>query len=145
MTEMFPALTPYALCVTLLSLNLLVVWNGSGGARARSKTTPNREDVRTFGSGIALAEQDPDLVARWMRAHRNATATIVPFLFLGLVYVLLAAPATPAWWIFGIFTGARIVHSIMYISARQPWRTVSYALSQLALVGLIVSIARAVV
>lgn len=142
-TELFPALTPYAVLVTVLSIHLMIVWNGSGGVRAKSKTTPNREDVTTFG--VALTEEDPELVARWMRAHRNATATIVPFLFLGLVYVLLAAPALPAWWIFGIFTGARILHSIMYLSGKQPWRTVSYGLSQLALLGLVVSIVRAVV
>jgi hypothetical protein len=38
--------------------------------------------------GAAVAEIDPPIVARILRAHRNAEATIYPFLLLGLVYVL---------------------------------------------------------
>ena len=84
-------------------------------------------------------------LARAMRIHRNATATVVPFLFLALIYVLLGAPANVAWGLFGTFTVARVLHSIVYAMGVQPWRTVLYSLSQLAILGLTIQIVRAIV
>jgi len=37
---------------------------------------------------------------------------------------------------FAIFVVARIVHSIVYLKAMQPWRTVAFAVSLLAIVVL---------
>lgn len=145
MIEMFPAFVAYAVTATLLCLNLLVTWNASGGVRAKSKTTPNPEDPSTFGPKLQVTDDEPESVARAMRVHRNATATIVPFLFLALIYVLLGAPATLAWVVFGSFTAARIIHSIVYSVGVQPWRTISYTASQLAILALVVLIARAAV
>lgn len=80
-----------------------------------------------------------------MRVHRNAVAVVVPFLFLALVYVLLGAPARDAWVLLGVFAAARVVHSIVYTLGVQPWRTLSYVVSQLALGAVMVQIVRAVV
>lgn len=144
MLATFPGFAAYAIATTVLCLNLVVVWNASGGVRAKTKTTPNREDVKTFGDEIRVTDDEAASVARVMRVHRNAVAVVVPFLFLALVYVLLGAPAREAAALLGVFTAARVVHSVVYTLGVQPWRTLSYVVSQLALGAVVVQIVRAV-
>jgi uncharacterized MAPEG superfamily protein len=83
---------------------------------------------------------DSPAVARLLRAHRNAEATIYPFLLLGLVYVLAGGAAGIAVPIFTIFIGARIAHSIVYIRAMQPWRTIAFAASLFAIMALMAAV-----
>ena len=45
---------------------------------------------------------------------------------------------------FGAFTGARLLHSIVYIKELQPFRTMSYAIGAFALIGMMVQIVLAV-
>jgi glutathione S-transferase len=46
--------------------------------------------------------------------------------------VLLGASQTAALGFFGVFTAARLVHSFVYLAGLQPWRTLSFAVSDLA-------------
>ncbi len=136
-----PAFVAYAVSLLVLSLNMLVLWAYSGGVRGKTKTTPNEEDARTVASGSTVVEVDPPEVARVLRAHRNATANIVPFAILGLVFVLAGGSGTAATIIFGVFTAARLAHSFAYLNAKQPWRTLSFVLggvTTVALMGFIV-------
>jgi microsomal prostaglandin-E synthase 1 len=133
-----PAFTAYAVSLLVLSLNLLVLWAYSGGVRGKSKVTPNPEDSR---AETRVALEDPPEVARVLRAHKNAMANIVPFAILGLVYVLAGGGATVAIVLFGVFTVARLAHSFAYLGAKQPWRTIFFAvgaLTTLVLMGFIV-------
>jgi glutathione S-transferase len=141
----FPGFAAYSLTAVALVLNLALLWYASGGARALSKTTPNEEDAKTFGKGISVTTEDPPAVARAMRSYRNALSAIVPFLFLALVYVLVGAPARTAWITFGVFTGARVLHSVAYALRLQPWRTTLYVVSQLTTGFVMIQIVRAVV
>ena len=119
----------YAITCVVLCCNLLFLWAYSGAMRNRVKSTPNAEDVALFGG--ALTEIESPEIARVLRAHANAQASIYPFLALGLVYVLAAGPATAAIAYFATFCIARIVHSFAYVASRQPWRTISFSLSGL--------------
>jgi uncharacterized MAPEG superfamily protein len=133
-----PVFIGYVYTCLVLSLNLLALWVSSGVVRARSGVAINPEDGARYSAPIL--ELDPPAVARILRAHRNAEAAIYPFLILGLVYVLLGGRAGIAVPIFAIFTGARVVHSIVYLRGLQPWRTISFAVSLLTLVALMVAI-----
>jgi microsomal prostaglandin-E synthase 1 len=75
-----------------------------------------------------------------LRAHRNGEATIYPFLLLGLVYVLAGGRAGIAIPIFTIFIFAPIAHSIVYPRAMQPWRTIAFAASLLAIFALMAAV-----
>jgi uncharacterized MAPEG superfamily protein len=133
-----PAFVAYAIMAIVLSLNMLVLWAYSGAVRGKTKTTPNPEDA---GRGATVAETEPPEVARVLRAHRNATANILPFMILGLVYVLVGAPAMAAQLVFGGFTVVRLAHSVAYLGGKQPWRSIFFGLGGLAtlvLIGLIV-------
>jgi microsomal prostaglandin-E synthase 1 len=83
---------------------------------------------------------DPPAVARILRAHRNAEATIYLFLLLGMVYVLAGGRVGIAVPIFMVFIAARIAHSIVYLRAMQPWRTIAFAASLLAITALLAAV-----
>ena len=137
-----PVFLGYVYTCLVLSLNLLALWISSGAVRGRSGVAINPEDGARYSAPVQ--ELDPPAVARILRVHRNAEAAIYPFLILGLVYVLLGGRASIAVPIFAIFAGARIVHSIVYLRGLQPWRTISFAVSLLTLIALMVAILIAV-
>ncbi len=129
-----PTFVVYALTCVALSLNLLVVWGYSGGARAKTKTAINKEDAERFGG--RLEPVDPPEVARVLRVHANGQATVYPFLFLGLVFVLAGGSPGFAKVDFSIFVAARVAHSFVYLAGKQPWRTIFFTVSGAALLAL---------
>ena len=129
-----PAFVAYAVTCVALSGNLLFLWAYSGAARSKHGSTPNPEDATRFNA--SLADVDPPAIARVLRAHANAQASIVPFLALGLVYVLAGGPLSPAVLYFSIFTLARWLHSWAYLAGRQPLRTVFFIVASLPLLAL---------
>jgi microsomal prostaglandin-E synthase 1 len=134
--QSFQALYAYALTALVLTTNLIILWVYSGVVRSKTKVAINPEDADQFKT--KLEEFDPPEVRRVLRAHANAQASIFPFLFLGLVYVLIGGTASTAKIIFGIFTIARLLHSIVYLAAKQPWRSIMFGIASLALGALIV-------
>jgi prostaglandin-E synthase 1 len=137
-----PAFSIYALCTVVLCLNLLALWAMSGTVRGRTKTTPNNEDAKTFAKGSTLLETDPPEVARVLRAHKNADVNIIPFLVLGLLYVINGASARAAWILFGGFTLARLGHTVAYLNAKQPWRSIFFAIGVLITFAVMVQVVR---
>lgn len=127
----------YALTSIVLSLNLLALWISSGAKRVRAGLAINPEDGARYG--VAVSETDPPEVARYLRAHRNAEATIYPFLLLGVVYVLAGGTARVAVPIFILFAFARFAHSVVYLRALQPWRTITFSVSLLAIIALMLA------
>lgn len=134
-TAAHPVFVAYAITCVVLCLNLLMLWVSSGAIRAKGGVAINPEDGARYG--VPVSEFDPPTVARLLRAHRNAEATIYPFLLLGLLFVSTGGKAAIAIPIFAIFVVARIVHSIVYLKAMQPWRTIAFAVSLLAVVALV--------
>jgi microsomal prostaglandin-E synthase 1 len=132
-----PTFVVYAITALVLCANLLFLWGYSGAVRGKTKTAINPEDSARFGA--PLKDTDPPEVARVLRAHANAQASIYPFLFLGLIFVLAGGSAGTAKIIFGIFTGARILHSVVYLTAKQPWRTILFIVGGLAILALMVA------
>ena len=137
-----PVFVAFALTVVVNSLNILVLWNSSGGTRGKSKTTPNPEDARTVVKGAEVVTHDPESVARVLRAHRNTTDNTVPFILLALVFIQMRPDPLEAQILLGSFTVARILYTICYLGQIQPWRTIFYGLGLLATVALIIEILR---
>ncbi len=135
-----PAFVAYVVTLIVLSLNLLLLWTYSGVVRGKVKTTPNEEDAKVN----KLVEIESPEVARVLRAHTNAMANIVPFLALGLTFVLAGGSVLAAEVIFGVFTVARLGHSLAYLGGRQPWRSIFFGVGALATLGLVGFLAKAV-
>jgi uncharacterized MAPEG superfamily protein len=133
-----PAFFAYVLTCLVLSVNLLMLWVSSGAIRAQGGVAINPEDGVRYG--VPVSELEPPAVARLLRAHRNGEATIYPFLLLGLVYVLAGGGARIAVPIFSVFILARIAHSIVYLRAMQPWRTIAFVASLLAIFALMAAV-----
>jgi microsomal prostaglandin-E synthase 1 len=136
--QSFEALYAYAVTALVLSINMMIIWSYSGFVRFKTKTTHNSEDAERFKTKVE--DLDPPEVARVIRVMNNAQANVIPFLILGLVFVLIGGPAGTAKMIFGIFTVARLLHSIVYLAAKQPWRTIFYTIGAGATAWLIVAI-----
>jgi microsomal prostaglandin-E synthase 1 len=120
-------------CIVLCS-NLLFLWAYSGSVRAGTKLVVNPEDAAVFK--FTLADIDPPAVARVLRAHRNAQAIIFPFTLLALLYVLAGGSARVGIPILVVFAGARLAHSMAYLRAKQPGRTIAFVVSGVALTAL---------
>jgi prostaglandin-E synthase 1 len=140
-----PRFKIYALCCVILSLQMLVLGAMTAAKRANRKGYLNPEDVKVSFKDARLVEggEHPD-VARVIRAHRNLLESLPLFFALGLTCVLAGISPLGATICFGAFTGARLLHSVVYIKELQPFRTMSYAIASLALIGMMVQIVLAV-
>jgi len=140
MPQSVPAsFTAYAVCSVILSLEMLFLGAKTAATRAKHGVFMNPEDGAVSFKGARLVEgaEHPE-VARVMRAHRNLLESLPMFFALGLIAVLIGASPLGIEICCGLFTAARLMHAIVYIRGIQPWRTVSFAVGTLALVGLMV-------
>jgi microsomal prostaglandin-E synthase 1 len=140
-----PQFKLYAICCAVLSLQMLILAAMTAARRANNKNYLNPEDVKVSFKDAKLIEgaEHPD-VARVQRAHRNLNESLPLFFALGLVCLLAGVSPLGAKICFGAFTGARVLHAIVYIKEMQPWRTMTYAIGSFALLGMMVQIVLAV-
>jgi uncharacterized MAPEG superfamily protein len=79
-------------------------------------------------------------VERGLRAHRNDLESTLPFLAIGLVYVLVGPPVLLAKVLLISFTVLRCLFSFFYLRSLQPWRSASFLLGELCLLIMLVQI-----
>jgi prostaglandin-E synthase 1 len=134
-----PQFKLYAICCAILSMQMLILAGMTAARRSKAKNYMNPEDVKVSFKGATLVEgaEHPE-VARIQRAHRNLNESLPMFFALGLVSVLAGASPMGVKICLCAFTGARILHSVVYLNGVQPWRTIMYAIGSFSLVGLMV-------
>ena len=132
------ALAIYFICVGALALNLAFATFVTIVRRGKAKQYVNPEDAKTFKGEEATA--DAPGVERSKAAHRNAIESFVPFAILGLLYVLGGGNETGAMAYFITFTVARWLHTLFYLGAIQPLRTLSFVVALLVNIGLSVQV-----
>jgi uncharacterized MAPEG superfamily protein len=137
MTNQNPTFVAYAVSSSVLILNQIILWLMSAGARGKSKTAMNPEDLSSVAKGATLSTTDPPEVARVMRAHANGQANILQFLFLGALFVQVGGPALEAQILFGAFTFFRVIYSIVYLAGKQPFRTMMFVAGVITTVALL--------
>jgi prostaglandin-E synthase 1 len=137
-----PAFKLYAISASILAIQLLLLAFYTGGVRARSKTFVNAEDAATFKGATADADH-PD-VRRVQRAHQNLIENALPFLGVGLLYVLTNPSVMAAQIFFFGFVAVRLLHSAFYLANKQPFRTMTFAVGALLTIGMAVQVIRAV-
>jgi uncharacterized MAPEG superfamily protein len=134
-----PAFTPLLLFSVLLVLKMGAVAFATSLSRSKSKVVLNPEDTKVNPGAHAAIEEAPDTL-RAKRAHQNDVENIPGFLVLALLFTLTGCSATAGWWYFGVYFGARTLHTIFYLNAVQPWRTASFFVGQLAQLGIMVQL-----
>ena len=142
MTNQNPAFAAYTVSSCVLILNQIILWMMSAGVRGKSKVAMNPEDLLSVSKGSTLVDSEPPEVARVMRVHANGQANILQFLFLGALFVQVGGSATEAQILFGVFTVARVLYSIVYMAGKQPWRTITFIIGVLTTVALLVEVLR---
>lgn len=128
------AMVMYAGCVVLLMIKMLAISCYQGYFRMRFRAFVNVEDAAVFGRP-ALAVERPEVI-RGMQAWRNDLENIPLFMALGGLAVALHVPGVATAWLCGVFTVARVLHTVTYLAGLQPWRTLSYAIGVACLIGL---------
>src|SRR5262245_54321090 len=115
---------------TLIQVNvLLVLWlmsmsNYTSVIRLRRKVYATPEDY-AFNRMQPTATPD-DAVERSRRLHQNHLENVVPFLVLSVLYTFTRpAHETLAGLLWG-FLGARVLYTVFYVRAMQPYRTIAY-------------------
>ncbi|WP_404366905.1 MAPEG family protein [Marinobacter sp.] len=128
----------YAVCTIILFLKMfgLSLYQAFHRITKASYKTP--EDAAFVGVK-PVAEELPE-VQRGAKAWLNDLENIPIFFALGAACLWTgAAPGAVAWW-FIIFTAARVLHTVSYLAAMQPWRTIFFGVGVVCLVGLAVEI-----
>src|SRR5690606_2724568 len=97
-----------------------------------AKKLLNPEDAKLSRDG-ELQSADDDDVARVRRAHLNALENILPFLPMGLLLVLTGPSVAVAGALFVTFTVFRLLHTVAYLKALQPLRSIAFVFSLTAL------------
>lgn len=120
----------YALCAVILFLKMFAVGIVQGLTRHSHKAFTVPEDAQMIAQTEAVAVEHP-AVMRANNAYRNDLENIPIFLVLALIYQLLQCWPAGAPVYFGLFTLGRVTHTIFYIKALQPWRSVAYFLGLL--------------
>lgn len=132
-----PALQAYFASAVLLGMNLLVLANNTALTRAKAKEVVNPEDKRINPDADVVLEGGNDRTSRYRRAHRNALENVPLFLITGYLLTLVPIPFAALASLFGVFTVARIAHSVCYVKGVQPFRTLSFVVGALAQLGIL--------
>ncbi|WP_339532646.1 MAPEG family protein [Pseudomonas mucidolens] len=131
---MSSALHVYAACVLVLSGKMWAISCYQGFFRLRQRAFTNPEDAGFFGRNANLQEW-PE-VSRAAKAWANDLENIPLFFVLGGLCLALHTPSVATAWLCALFSVARVLHSVMYLRGRQPWRTLAYAVGMICLLGL---------
>lgn len=134
-----PAAKPLLLFSTLLVLKMFALAVATANARRKSQVVVNPEDTKV-NPGSHAEPQEAPATLRAKRAHLNDLENIPAFLALATLFTLAGASTTAGWIYFGTYFVARLLHSVCYLNMLQPWRTASFFLGQLTMVGVAVQL-----
>lgn len=133
-----PAFRIYALCAALLGVKMLASAVYTGTRRQKVGGFINPEDAQTFGQPGAGAEPaEAPAVAHALRIQRNDLENIPLFFAIGLIYVLTGASPVGAAVLCGLFTIARVAHTIAYLRRTQPARAICFVTGALCTLAMI--------
>jgi uncharacterized MAPEG superfamily protein len=141
--DLLMLLRMYAITAIVLALKMAAISVVQGSARVGSGVFTNPEDAKAFGAQLASAEVPP--VDRASKAWRNDLENIPIFLIIAWIYVYagLAAGAFIIYCV--VFMIARLAHTICYLNAIQPARTIAYTVGALTMLAMIIHLFVAVV
>ncbi len=100
--------------------------------RNRAGTFRTPEDVSFFSKGKFDLAEDTDLGERAGNAWRNDLENIPAYFAVSLAFVLTGGSATAGMIYFGLYTVARVLHTVSYLKGLQPHRFLSHITSVLA-------------
>jgi uncharacterized MAPEG superfamily protein len=136
--ELLMLLRMYAITAIVLAFKMAAISIVQGRGRLAAKVFTNPEDAKAFDAQLGATEAPT--VERAAKAWRNDLENIPIFLIIAWIYVYagLAAGAFVIYCI--IFMVARIAHTICYLNAIQPARTIAFSVGALAMLAMMIHI-----
>jgi uncharacterized membrane protein YecN with MAPEG domain len=121
----------FGLTAIALFLKMFAVAGVQGIQRMKHRAFARPDDAAFFGKGATPLAQDLPIVERAQNVLRNDVENIPIFMILMLSYAQLGAWPLGAAIYGALFVCARIVHTLAYITPRQPLRNRAYLLGTL--------------
>jgi glutathione S-transferase len=132
-----PLLRIYALTAIVLTFKMIAVSLAQGRGRVSTQIFTNPEDAQLFGGKLEATEAAA--VQRASSAWRNDLENIPIFLILAWIYVAAGVLSTGAFEIYCVvFVVARVLHTVFYLNAVQPWRTIAFTVGVAAMLALMI-------
>ncbi len=138
-----PVFVLYAECCAVLVVTMYALGFMTAKTRADRKKVINAEDVK-INNGAEVVDVEHGDVQRIKRAHLNALENAVPFFVIGFIYTQTSPSMMVARIFFLTFVGLRLFHAMFYLTAKQPFRTLSFAVGALVNLAMVVQVLRAV-
>ncbi|XP_031628137.1 microsomal glutathione S-transferase 1-like isoform X2 [Contarinia nasturtii] len=117
--------TTYIAWSCILVIKMLLMAPFTAFFRMKTGTAASPEDMAMMRVTELTTNEEVDRVKR---AHLNDMENILPFLSVGLFYVLTDPSAMVAIWLFRVTTVARFVHTFVYAIyvVPQPARAICF-------------------
>jgi uncharacterized MAPEG superfamily protein len=138
--QTLPAFSAYAGSLLILGLNLVGLANATALTRGQASEVINPEDKALNKQATVVFDGGNDRTARYRRAHRNALENTPLFMITAGVLTMMGISASLGAGLFYAFAALRILHSVCYVKAIQPFRTLSFVLAlviQVVVLGMI--------
>ena len=119
----FAAFSIWTAAAVILSSKTLLLAGATAGSRAIERRALNPED-----DADEVVSVDGGRTGRIGRAHRNALENIPLFLVISLAWVSTDPSLTWAMAIFGLFTLARVAHTVVYLAGVSKPRSGMFAI-----------------
>ena len=132
-----PAIPAYTVTAIVLGLNLIGLANASALTRAQAAEVINPEDRALNKKATVVFDAGNDRTARYRRAHRNALENTPLFMITAFVLTMMGTSATVGAALFYTYAAFRVLHSVCYVKAIQPFRTLSFVIALLIQVGVL--------
>jgi glutathione S-transferase len=126
----------YTITAIVLTVKMVAISLVQGRARVAAGIFINGEDAATF-AGTEASEEAP-AVRRAARAWRNDLENIPIFLILAWIYVAAGLSVTAFVIYCLVFVACRILHTIFYLNAVQPLRTISFTVGAVTMLALMI-------
>jgi glutathione S-transferase len=132
-----PLLRMYALTTIILGFKMFANSLVQGKGRVSTSIFTNPEDAKLFGG--KLEPQEAPSVQRAAKVWRNDLENIPFFLIVAGIYVMATGLSAEAFEIYCvIFVVCRILHTIFFLNAVQPWRTVAFTIGTGAMFAMMI-------
>jgi len=132
-TFLSPSMRLFGVCASVLVMKMLMTGYATAILRNVRRVYVSPEDYGFWGRQPGPPDEQ---IERLRRAHRNDLEAVLPFLVIGFLASRTGAVSyTLAWWLFVPFTVARILHTIAYAFALQPWRSIFFGVADVALLA----------
>ena len=111
---------------TLLVILMMTTGNYTSVLRLRRRVFATPEDYKV--TRLSPASEPDSQVERSKRIHQNHVENVLPFIAVSFFYTLTQpSHTTLALFLWG-FLGARVVYSVCYAMAWQPYRTLLFTI-----------------